>query len=49
MDMGMGMGMDMGIGMTFENRYECRYSYTRPMLIPTCILLDECILPYWNR
>ena len=40
MGMGMGidfenlMGMGMGIGMTFENGYECRYSYTRSEPVP---------------
>ena len=30
----MGMGMSIGMGMTFENRYECGYSYTHPELAP---------------
>jgi len=44
MDMGMGvsfqypmgMGMGMGMGVIFENGYECGYSSTRPIAIPTC-------------
>jgi len=31
---GMDMGMGMSIEMTFENKYECRYSYTCPKLTP---------------
>jgi len=28
------MGMGMGMGVTFENGYECGYSYTRPKPAP---------------
>ena len=39
MGMGIGfanpMGMGMGMGMIFENWYECGYSSTRPVPIPS--------------
>jgi len=47
MAMGMGidfenpMDMSVDMGMTFENRYECGYSYTRPELTPRLSLLKS--------